>query len=150
MRSSFPASKTARLQVTADHDRRHVSTEGTKTLSSPPEPLAGRRLIAALNIQTDLNTLESKLCGSVNKHKIMWLFEQARLFPALNEKAEKTNMRILLASHSVSRFGRAVRYYRLVREDVGSIRRFVSLFSSTVVDIGQSLVVLPLTIHETH
>ena len=80
----------------------------------------------------------------------MWLFEQARLFPALNEKAEKTNMRILLASHSVSRFGRAVRYYRLVREDVGSIRRFVSLFSSTVVDIGQSLVVLPLTIHETH
>ena len=80
----------------------------------------------------------------------MWLFEQARLFPALNEKAEKTNMRILLASHSVSWFGRAVRYYRLVREDVGSIRRFVSLFSSTVVDIGQSLVVLPLTIHETH
>ena len=88
-RSSFPASKTARLQVTADHDPRHVSTEGTKTLSSPPEPLAGRQLIAALNIQTDLNTLESKLCGSVNKHKIMWLFEQASLFPALNEKAEK-------------------------------------------------------------
>ena len=80
----------------------------------------------------------------------MWLFEQAHSFPALNEKAEKTNMRILLASHSVSRFGPAVRYYRLVREDVGSTGRCVSLLSSTVVDIGHCLGVLPLTINETH